>query len=435
MGTPHRIAYDLGKVAVGEDPGDAASFDLNARGLVFFPLVSGASGETRTLGNAHQSGVFVTLGFQTDGGGDITLTVSDGYTAQASGDETITIGAAGDYVTFVSIDVGANVRWRLVGNAGTTASESFGAATFTTIEATTGYTLNVLGTSGFDMSGVADALILDADGDTTLSAPTDDQLDVEVGAADVVTITNPSAGEHAYVKLQSPAKLDDRENWYFFDDFNQKALDETNENWVLNAGTDAAALDPAIVIAEGGTIFCDAGIGDGTDTEDASQITLAIPVQADSGGLVFEARLNIEDITGCSVNFGLTDVTTREEPFSGATATITSVATNAVCFLFDDGLTSKTWHMAGVDGDTDATTNGTLTTAPANGVFQVLRCEIDADGEGAEFFIDGTSVGSLTASVCAASTDLFLTAIIVGDGGNVGAVGMTIDYMYVGRTR
>jgi len=35
-----------------------------------------------------------------------------------------------------------------------------------------------------DINGVADALILDADGDTTISAPTDDQIDIEVAGAD-----------------------------------------------------------------------------------------------------------------------------------------------------------------------------------------------------------------------------------------------------------
>ena len=39
-----------------------------------------------------------------------------------------------------------------------------------------------------DLAGIADALILDDDGDTTLSAPTDDQIDVEVGGSDVATI-------------------------------------------------------------------------------------------------------------------------------------------------------------------------------------------------------------------------------------------------------
>lgn len=43
--------------------------------------------------------------------------------------------------------------------------------------------------STIDLNGVADALILDADQDTTISAPTDDQIDFEAGGADVATLT------------------------------------------------------------------------------------------------------------------------------------------------------------------------------------------------------------------------------------------------------
>lgn len=223
----------------------------------------------------------------------------------------------------------------------------------------------------------------------------------------------------------------------YFDDFFQKLLDETNENWILNSGTDAAAVDPAVVVAEGGTIFLDCGAGDGSVAADGSQIVWAIPVQADSGGLYFEARVKIEDISECSVNVGLTDATGLEEPFSIATATLTSVATDAVCFTFDDGATLKQWHMSGVDGDTEATGNGALGAdyAPTDDTYQVLRCEIDADGEGATFFINGVQVGQLTAAVCDASTNLYFTAIIVGDGSNAAAAGLTVDYVDIGHNR
>jgi len=40
-----------------------------------------------------------------------------------------------------------------------------------------------------DLNGNADAVVLDADGDTTISAPTDDQIDLEAGGSDVVSIT------------------------------------------------------------------------------------------------------------------------------------------------------------------------------------------------------------------------------------------------------
>lgn len=39
-----------------------------------------------------------------------------------------------------------------------------------------------------DVNGQADAIILDADGDTTISSPTDDQTDLEVGGVDVVAL-------------------------------------------------------------------------------------------------------------------------------------------------------------------------------------------------------------------------------------------------------
>lgn len=40
-----------------------------------------------------------------------------------------------------------------------------------------------------DVNGTADAIILDADGDTTISAPTEDQIDVEINGADDFTFT------------------------------------------------------------------------------------------------------------------------------------------------------------------------------------------------------------------------------------------------------
>lgn len=230
-------------------------------------------------------------------------------------------------------------------------------------------------------------------------------------------------------------KAKHRSSWEFFDDFNMKALDETNENWILNAGSDDLAVDPAVVVAENGTIFLDAGDGNGTIAADGSQIVLAIPVQADSGGLFFEARVAIEDISEVSVNVGLTDVTSLEEPFSISGTTITSVASNAVAFVYDSAATSAKWHMCGVDGDTDATGNGATSAGPTDATFQTLRCEIDADGEEATFYVDGVKVGSLTASVCGASTNLYLTAVVCGDGSNAAAAGLTVDYLWVGHNR
>jgi len=40
-----------------------------------------------------------------------------------------------------------------------------------------------------DLNGNADALVLDADQDTTISAPTDDQIDIAINGADVFRFT------------------------------------------------------------------------------------------------------------------------------------------------------------------------------------------------------------------------------------------------------
>ena len=40
-----------------------------------------------------------------------------------------------------------------------------------------------------DFNGTADAVILDADADTTISSPTDDQIDIEIAGADDFTFT------------------------------------------------------------------------------------------------------------------------------------------------------------------------------------------------------------------------------------------------------
>lgn len=48
----------------------------------------------------------------------------------------------------------------------------------------------VIDTGVVDLNGVADSLVLDADGDTSISAPTDDQIDIRLNGADDFTFTS-----------------------------------------------------------------------------------------------------------------------------------------------------------------------------------------------------------------------------------------------------
>jgi hypothetical protein len=62
----------------------------------------------------------------------------------------------------------------------------------TTSETTIADNLTITGTTTgttFDTNGTADAIILDANGNTTISSPTDDQIDFEIAGADDFTMT------------------------------------------------------------------------------------------------------------------------------------------------------------------------------------------------------------------------------------------------------
>ena len=114
-----------------DDPGDAGTITIDRYGAVV-PMVSAAA-ETRTLAVPTKAGILATLVMDTDGG-DITLTVTSGYNFDA--DTSITFDDAGDYVTFMSVKIGSNYRWRAIAQEGTTAAVEEG--TFDTITATTG---------------------------------------------------------------------------------------------------------------------------------------------------------------------------------------------------------------------------------------------------------------------------------------------------------
>lgn len=226
-----------------------------------------------------------------------------------------------------------------------------------------------------------------------------------------------------------------RKRTEIFDDFVYQAIAETYTPWVLNSGSDAEAIDPAIDLQEGGVIKITTGDADGTIANDGSQLVCAIPVQADSGGLVFETKLHINTaITEISVNAGLTDSKTLEEPFTGASDVLTSVASDAACFLFDDGNTTKEWFAAAVDGDSDDTGNGATGSAPVSDTYQVLRIEVSSDGATILFYVDGTLVKTLSTSN-GVSPDVDLYATVVACSTTTTSKSVDVDYIYVGHNK
>ena len=219
-----------------------------------------------------------------------------------------------------------------------------------------------------------------------------------------------------------------------FDDFNYQTLAETDTPWILNKGSDGTAADPAISTDERGKIVLTAGAGDGSTAQDGSQIVCAVPVQADSGNLVFETRLHINTaITGLSVIAGFTDVTTLEEPATIAAATITTNASDMAAFVYDDGATTKEWYAVAVDGDTDDTGNATTGSAPVADTYQTLRIEVSADGATIKFYVDGVLKKTLSgAAGVSPDVNLYATVCICGTGEKAT---VDVDYIYVGHDR
>lgn len=118
MSSPHRLRHDLYRApATIADPGDAGTITIDKDGGVC-PVVT-ATAETRTLRQPTKAGIVGVIVLHTDGG-DLTLTVTGGYNADAA--TTITFDDAGDYVRFQSIDVGGTYYWRVIGQEGTNAA-------------------------------------------------------------------------------------------------------------------------------------------------------------------------------------------------------------------------------------------------------------------------------------------------------------------------
>lgn len=230
-------------------------------------------------------------------------------------------------------------------------------------------------------------------------------------------------------------ELNQRKRMEIFDDFFYQTLTEANTPWILNSGGDAQAVDPAVDNQENGVIILTSGDADGTVANDGSQMVCSIPVQADSGGLVFEARLHINTaITEISVNAGFTDSTSLEEPFTGASDTLTSVCSDGACFVFDDGNTTKEWFAAAVDGDTDDTGNAATGSAPVADTYQTLRIEVSANGGIIYFYVDGVVVTTLSGAA-GVSPDVNLYATVVICSTTTTSKSVDIDYIYVGHNK
>ena len=157
--------------------------------------ISPASGTTFTLGDSGDtfnipSGATIAnsgtaTGFNSAGAFDLNGAV---LTVDADADTTITA----DTDDQIDIAVSGADDFQITANTFTALSGST-IATNTIAETTgaSGVTIDgvILKDTTVDINGTADGIILDTDGDTTISSPTDDQIDFEIAGADDFTMT------------------------------------------------------------------------------------------------------------------------------------------------------------------------------------------------------------------------------------------------------
>ena len=122
-GNAHRILsilYDAFTAGIGPgslaDPGDAGTIRPTMNFQVC-EMVSGASGETRTLASPNRVGIRFILRLLTDGGGNVVVTAADGLNVALN--TVATYADASDFLSVVSVSTATGHRWEIMeGNAG-----------------------------------------------------------------------------------------------------------------------------------------------------------------------------------------------------------------------------------------------------------------------------------------------------------------------------
>ena len=163
-------------------PASSTAFTLGDSGDTF-TLPSGAQITVASGATILNSGT--ATGFNAAGAFDLNGAV---LTVDADADTTITA----DTDDQIDIAIAGADDFKLTANTFTALSGST-IATNTIAETTgaSGVTIDglLIKDTTVDVNGTADAIILDANGNTTISSPTDDQIDFEIAGADDFTFT------------------------------------------------------------------------------------------------------------------------------------------------------------------------------------------------------------------------------------------------------
>jgi hypothetical protein len=216
------------------------------------------------------------------------------------------------------------------------------------------------------------------------------------------------------------------ENFAIFDDFDGDVI---KDQWSSTAGSDSPAAAAALVESVDGLCAMVTGDSNASLAADGVIFTSFLNWKVDKG-LVFEAKVKVSAITNVQLFVGLTDRRDAiEMPVTLSTVTYSTVATDAVGFLFDTAATTDTIRCVSVANDVDGTHVDSGLAYVAD-TFKILRIEIDRTFN-AYFYIDGVLVGTILAAMRAAiPLAICICARAAGD-----TTPKTVSWDYIGAAR
>ena len=217
-----------------------------------------------------------------------------------------------------------------------------------------------------------------------------------------------------------------------FSDFNGDLIDGTTV--FLGTAGSGTSNAVAIVAGESGNLSLLSSSADAAIGANGTSLTGDnLNWRADSGGLVMETTLQVDNITEVIIFAGFTDVgsATVEAPLFITAGDLDSDATNACGIVFDTAATTDQWCHGGVKADTD-TTPAFSGTAPVNATDVTLRVEVSAAGA-VTGYINGTAVGVAVAEAVTATTALTPCVVVLNNSASARTV--LVDYIYVQSAR
>ena len=180
-------------------------------------------------------------------------------------------------------------------NGGTIDATTIGATTPSTGAFTTLSTTNTLTPANIDLNG--GVILLDADGDTSIEADTDDQIDFRVGAADELILTPTALYPHSVLNLG----IDTSNEWN-----NIYASGQVDIGSKITVGTTATiggatTIDGALTVGAMSTIQA-FNYAVSVTIADAYVATLAPAITAYTAGMMIILKVAVNNTGACSLN-------------------------------------------------------------------------------------------------------------------------------------